>query len=94
MAYWKPLNVCSAKAKDAGNVITQVWSTQKTFNYFKLKTMARKVYLKIEVSVILSVDDDMEIDKVIEEIDYSFNSGEGFDVLDTQLRDYEVTDSK
>jgi len=56
--------------------------------------MARKVYLKIEVSVILNVDDDMEVSKVIEEIDYNFDSGEGFDVLDTQLRDYEITNSK
>lgn len=56
--------------------------------------MARKVYLKVEVKVILSIDDDLEVSKAIEEIDYAFNSGEGFDVLDTEILDYEVTDSK
>jgi hypothetical protein len=56
--------------------------------------MARKVYVKVEVKVILNLDDDMEASKAMEEIDYSFDSGEGFDVLDTELLDYEVTDSK
>jgi hypothetical protein len=30
----------------------------------------------------------------MEQIDYSFNSGEGFDVLDSEILDYEVNDSK
>jgi len=56
--------------------------------------MARKVYLEVKVKVILNIDDDLEVSKAMEEIDYSFNSGDGFDVLDTEMLDYEITNSK
>jgi hypothetical protein len=56
--------------------------------------MARKVYLEVKVKVVLHIDDDLEVSKAMEEIDYSFNSGDGFDVLDTEMLDYEITDSK
>lgn len=56
--------------------------------------MARKVYLEVKTRLILSIDDTMEVSRAIEEMDYSFNSGEGFDVLDTEILDYEITDSK
>jgi hypothetical protein len=56
--------------------------------------MARKVYLEVKVKVILNLDDDTTVSKVMEEVDYSFDSGDGFDVLDTEILDYEITDSK
>ena len=57
--------------------------------------MARKVYVEVKVRVILNLDDDTEVSKAMEEVDYSFNSNSKyFDVLDTEILDYEVTDSK
>jgi hypothetical protein len=57
--------------------------------------MARKVYLEVKVKVILNLDDDTTVSKAMEEVDYSFNSNSKyFDVLDTEILDYEVTDSK
>lgn len=56
--------------------------------------MARKVYLEVNVKVILNIYDDLEVSKAMEEIDYSFDSGNGFDVEDTEILDYEITDSK
>jgi len=48
----------------------------------------------LEVKVRLIIDTDIYISEVMEVINYSFNSGEGFDVLDTEILDYDITDSK
>ena len=57
--------------------------------------MARKVYLEVKVRVILNLDDDTEVSKAMEEVDYNFTSNSKyFDVLDTEILDYEITDSK
>ena len=57
--------------------------------------MARKVYLEVKVKVILNLDDDTEVSKAMEEVDYNFTSNSNFfDVLDTEILDYEITDSK
>jgi len=57
--------------------------------------MARKVYLEVKVKVILNLDDDTEVSKAMEEVDYNFTSNSKyFDVLDTEILDYEITDSK
>jgi hypothetical protein len=57
--------------------------------------MARKVYLEVKVKVILNLDDDTEVSKAMEEVDYKFESNSKyFDVLDTEILDYEITDSK
>lgn len=56
--------------------------------------MARKVYLEVKVKLILNLEEGISIQKVMEEIDYRFNSGEDFDVLETEILDCEVTDSK
>jgi hypothetical protein len=57
--------------------------------------MARKVYLEVKVRVILNLDDDTTVTKAMEEVDYSFNSNSKyFDVLDTEILDWEIIDSK
>ena len=57
--------------------------------------MARKVYLEVKVKVILNLDDDTTVSKAMEEVDYNFTSNSKyFDVLDTEILDYEITDSK
>lgn len=49
-----------------------------------------KVFLEVKVKVILNLDDDTTVGRAMQEIDYSFKSGEGFDVLDTEILDYEL----
>jgi len=57
--------------------------------------MARKVYVDVKVRVIFHLDDDTEVSKAMEEVDYNFTSNSKyFDVLDTEILDYEITDSK
>ena len=57
--------------------------------------MSRKVYVEVTTRLILDMDDDVEVQKVISELDYSFDSGTyGCDVLDTEIRDHEVMYSK
>ena len=55
----------------------------------------RKVYVEIKSRVIINMDEGVEVSDVIEEMDYDFTSQtEGADIVDTEIRDYEVTDSK
>ena len=57
--------------------------------------MARKVYIEVKVKVILSLDDDTEVSKAMEEVDYNFTSNSKyFYVWDTEILDYEIIDSK
>jgi hypothetical protein len=58
--------------------------------------MARKIYVDVKVRLILNLDDNIEVAEAIQEMDYSFHSTSesGFDVLDTEIVDYEITDSK
>ena len=55
----------------------------------------RKVYVEVKVKLILNMDDGIEVDDVINEMEYDFNSNtEGADVHDSTIEDFEVTDSK
>ena len=57
--------------------------------------MSRKVYVNVTVRVIMEVENDVEISDVISEMDYSFTSSTtGADIVETEISDYEVTDSK
>jgi hypothetical protein len=57
--------------------------------------MARRVYVEVTTRLILDMDEDLEVQEVISELDYHFNSGsDGCDVLDYEIRDHEVKDSK
>lgn len=55
----------------------------------------RKVYVEVKSRIIISMDDGVEVDDVISEMDYDFISQtDGADIVETEIRDYEVTDSK
>ena len=57
--------------------------------------MSRKVYVKITHKVILNCDDGCDVDSAINELEVDITSGwEGADVIDTEMSDYEITDSK
>ncbi len=55
----------------------------------------RKVYVEVKVKLILNMDEGIEVGEVIDDINYEFLSNtEGVDVEDTEILDYNVTDSK
>lgn len=57
--------------------------------------MSRKVYVNVTTRLIIVMEDDVDITDVISEMDYDFRSGtENATVLDTELRDFDITDSK
>jgi len=55
----------------------------------------RKVTVKLEMQVVMSVDEDVEISEVVNELDYEINdTTTAADILDTEITGYEVVDSK
>ena len=55
----------------------------------------RKVTVKLEMKIVMSVDEGMKISEVIRELDYQVNdTTTTADILDTEIVDYEVIDSK
>jgi hypothetical protein len=55
----------------------------------------RKVTVKLEMKVVMLVDEGVEISEVINELDYQINdTTTAADILDTEITDYEVIDSK
>ena len=55
----------------------------------------RKVTVKLEMRIVMSVDEGVEISEVINELDYQVNdTTTAADILDTEITDYEVADSK
>ena len=55
----------------------------------------RKVYIDVKVKLIIYADEGIDIDEVIQEMDYNFTSDtEGADIDYTEIMDYEITDSK
>lgn len=57
--------------------------------------MSRKVYVIVKTRIIMQMDEGIEIDEVINEMDYDyFSNTEGVDFVDTEIRDFEVKDSK
>lgn len=57
--------------------------------------MARKVYVEAKVKLIIRANDDADIDEVLNEMDYSFSDTTGkADIEDTEILDWEITDSK
>lgn len=57
--------------------------------------MSHKVYVTVTTRLILDMDEGIEVADVISEMDYTFKSQtEGADVLDTEIKGFEVTDSK
>ena len=55
----------------------------------------RKVTVKLEFQVILSVNEGIEIAEVINELDYQLtDTTTEADIVDVEMMDYEVIDSK
>jgi len=55
----------------------------------------RKVYVEVTTRLIIRADDEQPIDEVLENMDYAFYSqSKGANIEDTEIRDWEVTDSK
>ena len=55
----------------------------------------RKVYVTVSTRLIIRANNDVDINGVLENMDYSFTSQtEGADIEDTEIRDWDITDSK
>ena len=57
--------------------------------------MSRKVYVEAKVKLIVRIDEDADTTEVLDELEYSFSDTTGkAQVEDTEIRDWEITDSK
>ena len=55
----------------------------------------RKVTVKLEMQVVMRVDEGVEISEVVNELDYEVkDTTTAADILDTEITGYEVIDSK
>jgi len=55
----------------------------------------RKVTVKLDMRIVMSVDEGVEISEIVNELDYQVNdTTTAADILDTEITDYEVVDSK
>ena len=54
----------------------------------------RKVYLTVTVGVILTVDGDVDVSEVMDDMEISLDGSEDAEVVDAVIMDYKVTDSK
>jgi hypothetical protein len=54
----------------------------------------RKVTIKLEMRIVMSVNEGVEISEVVDELDYQLNdTTTAADILDTEITGYEVVDS-
>lgn len=55
----------------------------------------RKVYVEVTTRLIINADEGVDIEYVLDEMDYEFTSAtEGADIVDTEIQDWNITDSK
>jgi len=55
----------------------------------------RTVYVEAKVRLVIQQDDAVETSDVMDELDYNFASQtEGADIVDTDILEWEITDSK
>jgi len=55
----------------------------------------RKMHVQITVDVFIVADDTIELQQIIDDMDYSFSSNtEGATVEDTSMQTFELTDSR
>ena len=55
----------------------------------------RKVTVKLEMRIVMLVDEGVEISRVVNELDYEVNdTTTAADILDTEITNHEVIDSK
>ena len=57
--------------------------------------MSRKVYVEVKTRLIIDQDDGVETSEIIENMEYEFVSTDNrADIVDTEITEWEVTDSK
>lgn len=55
----------------------------------------RKVYVEVKTRLIIEADDGIEISEVLDNMDYNFISNtDSADIVDMEIQEWEVTDSK
>lgn len=55
----------------------------------------RKVTVEVKVKLIINMDEGVDVQDVVNELEYDFTSGlDSADILDTEILDHEVVDSK
>ena len=55
----------------------------------------RKVTIKLEMRIVMSVDEGVEVSEVVNELDYQVNdTTTAADILDTEITGYEIVESK
>ena len=55
----------------------------------------RKVYCEVKARIIINADEGVDIEEVLAEMDYEFTSTtEGANIVDTEIQDWDITDSK
>lgn len=56
----------------------------------------RKVYANVTVRLIVNIDEGTTLDEVVENMDYEFTASDSTnaDIVDTEIREVEVIDSK
>lgn len=55
----------------------------------------RKVYVNVMTRLIIRANDGVDIEEVLSDMDYDFTSQtEGADIEDTEIKEWEITDSK
>lgn len=55
----------------------------------------RKVYVMVKTRLIIQANDDVNIENVLEDMDYNFvSNSDGIDILDSEIQDWDITDSK
>ena len=55
----------------------------------------RKVYINVTTRLIIRADEGVDINDVLENMDYTYTSQtEGADIEDTEIQDWDITDSK
>jgi len=57
--------------------------------------MSRKVYVDVRARLIIQADEGVDISEVLAEMEYDFTSNtDGADIEDTEIKDWEIIDSK
>ena len=55
----------------------------------------RKVYVELKVKMILNQDEGVETSEILDEMNYNFQDTTGkADIIDTEILDYDIKDSK
>lgn len=55
----------------------------------------RRVCVEVKTCLIIEADEGINIDEVLENMDYDFSSqSEGADIVDTEIQNWEIKDAK